>query len=205
MWRGFCFFISFLFLCPAFANDCVKYKKTPNVKIENPEWKKTIKQSDKELDLALHGHVMARMMIGNSIQVETLFIKKGFCVSVTDINVIFGYDDFAVEIDKNYEPGSCAYNAVMEHEQKHIDVYLALIDEYKDDLEKAAQVAADSIMPEFVKTQSEIGTAIEKLNEKFQSHPEIVLIKQKIMAEQEIRNKKIDDQDDGAKLLECFK
>ena len=42
------------------------------------------------------------------------------------------------------------------------------------------------------------------MNQELQSHPELVLIKQKIKAAEEIRNKKIDQNDDGSDLKKCF-
>ena len=41
-------------------------------------------------------------------------------------------------------------------------------------------------------------------NMEFQKHPEIILLKQKIKAAQEIRNKQIDQNESGAELDKCF-
>lgn len=196
----FAFFVCF----SALADDCIKYKKIPSVYISSPEWTKKVVQPEEEMDLELHGHVLASMIIGNSISADIVFIKKGFCVSISSVDMDFGYKEFLVQIDKNYIPNSCAYDAVMKHEQQHIDAYLSVMDDYRGDLQKAAFTAADSIMPVFVKTKSEINDVIEEFNDKFQNHPDLMLIKQKIMTEQEIRNQKIDQREDGTDLMKCF-
>ena len=47
----------------------------------------------------------------------------------------------------------------------------------------------------YVKNDSEIGAAVDKLNYKLQSHPDLILIKQQISAAEELRNAKIDESD----------
>ena len=59
-------------------------------------------------------------------------------------------------------------------------------------------------MPIFVKTKSDISLAVDKMNQELQLHPELVLIKQKIKAAQEIRNKKIDQNNNSDELEKCF-
>ena len=59
-------------------------------------------------------------------------------------------------------------------------------------------------MPIFVSDSEDIENAIEQLNKKMQSHPELILIKQKIKAAEEIRNKKIDQNDTGDALKKCI-
>ena len=59
-------------------------------------------------------------------------------------------------------------------------------------------------MPIFIKTKSDVDLAVNKMNQELQSHPELVLIKQKIRAAQEIRNKKIDQIETGEDLFKCF-
>lgn len=197
-------FFIILFCSPLLADDCIEYKKKPNIHLNTPEYNINIEQPDTEMDLSLHGQVLASMVFGNSISVDIVFIKKGFCISLDKVEMDFGYQDFNVQIDKNYTPGTCAYDAVMKHEQKHIDTYLSVMNDYRAELEKAAFTAADSVMPVLVKTKSEINNVVEKFNEDFQNHPDLILVKQKIMAEQEIRNNKVDQIEDGADLMKCF-
>ncbi|MBR5625207.1 MAG: hypothetical protein IKW67_00280 [Alphaproteobacteria bacterium] len=189
---------------PVNAVDCVKYKKNPIVNVTHIVPEKKIIQPDEDMDLQLHGHVMSTMAESYNISTAATFVKTGFCVSLESIDVGFGYNDFIVNIDRNYKPNSCAYNAVLAHENKHINEYLLVFDEFKDDFERALNVAANSVMPVFVEKKSQIDTVIEDFYQKIQNHPEIVLLKQKIRAAEEIRNKRIDQDEDGADLIKCF-
>ena len=73
---------------------------------------------------------------------------------------------------------------------------LELLDN-QDLLKQSISSAADSITPIFVKEEKDIESALDKLNEQLQNHPDIILLKQKIKAEEEIRNKHIDQNETG--------
>ena len=64
--------------------------------------------------------------------------------------------------------------------------------------------ASDSIMPVFVKNESDINNAVEYINNELQSHPNIVLMMQKIHATEEINNKNIDQKEDYSELKKCL-
>ena len=64
--------------------------------------------------------------------------------------------------------------------------------------------AADSITPIFVRNANDIDAAINELNAELQAHPDLILIKQKIKAAEEIRNKRVDQHDTGQSLQKCF-
>ncbi len=198
---------SLLWFCLCFsaqADDCLEYKSTPVINLVKPDAKTEIVQPDEKMDITHHGHVIASLSQETEVIAEAVFIKTGFCVSLKGINVKFGYSDFLVQIDKSYKPGTCPFNAVMEHEQKHIDTYLSVIDEFKSELENTFFVAADSVMPVFIEKKSDFDAAVEMLNQELQNHPELVLVTQKIKAAEEIRNKKIDQTENGADLMKCF-
>ena len=111
---------------------------------------------------------------------------------------------FLVKIDKSHIRGTCSYNAILNHEKKHIDAYLSVIEDYKTELHNSLYSAADSMIPVFVKNKSDIDGAIEKINNELQSHPDIVLIMQKIHAAEEIRNKIVDQNEDYSGLKKCL-
>ena len=111
---------------------------------------------------------------------------------------------FLVQIDIRHQPDTCAYNAVLSHEDEHIRAYLSIIDDFQTELHDAIYSAADSVMPVFVRHEADIDSALDLLNQKLQSHPDVVLVKQKIKAAEEIRNKRVDTNDDGARLKQCI-
>ena len=195
--------ISFFFIfisMPVMADDCLPYKLTPRVDLDVPNWSKEVVQPLKEMDL-LHGNVMVD---NYDIIADITNIEDGFCVSLKYIYANIGYSDFLVQIDIRHEPETCSYNAILAHEDEHIRAYLSIIDDYKKELQDSIYSAADSIMPIFVRNQSDIDAAINELHAELQAHPDLILIKQKIKAAEEIRNKRVDQIDTGQSLKKCF-
>ena len=197
------FFSIFLIANNVNANDCVPYKITPRLVINIPEYTKKITQPRKPMDL-LHGNVVATLVNNYDIVADITSVDGGYCVGLKSIEATIGYDDFLIKIDKRHKPETCSYNAILEHENKHINAYLSVIEDNKPDLYKSLYSAADSIIPIFVDNQSDIEYAIEQLNNELQSHPEIVLIIQKIHADEEIKNKYVDRQEDYSELKKCL-
>ena len=74
----------------------------------------------------------------------------------------------------------------------------------KSDIQDSVFNAANSVMPVFVDSREKIDSAIENMNYGIQSHPEVILIKQKINAAQEIRNKRVDQNEDNTELNICL-
>lgn len=198
----FCSFLCFFSLC-AFADNCLDYKKIPRVFINTPDWEKQIVQPNKPMNL-WHGNVVATMVDNYDILTDVENIKDGFCVSLKTVNAVIGYNNFRVNIDIRHIPNTCSYNAVLEHEEQHIQTYLSVIDDFKADFQKSVFSAADSIMPVFVKNREDINLAVDMMNKELQSHPDLILIKQKIKAAEEIRNKKIDQNNNSDELKKCF-
>lgn len=195
---------SALFLGTCFAADCVAYKKLPAIYINTPDWNKTVVQPRREMD-RLHGNVVATMVDNYQIDADIVSVDGGFCVGLKSVNVVMGYNDFVVNVDIRNTPGSCEYNAVLEHEDKHIKTYLSVIDDFKGELQKSVYSAAQSVMPRFVKSRDMVDVVVDDMNRQLQSHPDVVLVKQKIFADVEIKNKQIDRMESGAELKKCNK
>lgn len=199
-------YLLLLVIFPFFAamayDDCVLYKTQPIVKITVPTWSKTVVQTEKPMNL-MHGNVIATLTDKYDIVADITNTDGGICVGIKSIDAVIGYTDFTVQIDGRHKKNSCTYNAILTHEDEHIAAYLAIIDEYSGELQKSVFSAANSIMPIFVKSQSDINSAIDELNNSIQSHPDVVLTKYKIHAAQEIKNKRIDQNDTGERLKQC--
>lgn len=194
---------SVLFSGYAFADDCLNYKKIPRVFINTPDWEKQVVQPNKPMDL-WHGNVVATMADNYDILTDVHDIDNGFCVSLKSVNTLIGYNNFRVNIDIRHIPNTCSYDVVLAHEEQHIQTYLSVIDDFKADFQKAVFSAADSIMPIFVKNRDDINLAVDMMNKELQSHPDLILIKQKIKAAEEIRNKKIDQNYNYDEFKKCF-
>ena len=199
----------YLFLCILFipaislADDCLIYKLTPKVTINTPNWEKRVVQPLQQMDI-LHGDVVATMVDNYEITTDITSIEDGFCVALKNVDAVIGYSDFLVQIDISHKPNTCSYNAILQHEDEHIRAYLSIMEDSRDLLKKSVESAANSITPIFVKNQQDIESAIDKINDKLQNHPDIILLKQYIKADEEIRNKHIDQNDTGETLKECF-
>ena len=188
---------------PVMANDCLQYKLKPRIDINIPDWVKEVVQPRKPMDL-WHGNVVATFVDNYDVVADVKNVKNGFCVVLKNVNALIGYDNFRVSIDIRHDVNSCAYNAILKHEDKHIDTYLSVVNDFKSVLHKVVYDAADSVMPMFIKSRDDVDIAIEKINNQLQNYPDLILIKQKIKAEEEIRNKRIDRYEDGTDLIKCF-
>ena len=195
--------IFFIAIC-ANANECISYKMTPKITIKVPEYTKTITQPETPMDL-LHGNVVATFMTNYDVAVNITNVDGGYCIALKSVDAIIGYNDFSVQIDSRHVNGSCSYNAVLGHENQHIDAYLSVIDDNKKLLYDSLYSAADAIMPIFVNSESEINNTVEKINFELQAHPDIVLAIQKIHADEEINNKNVDTNEDNSELKKCLK
>jgi hypothetical protein len=197
----FCAFLA----CPAFAYDydCLLLKTDPQVRLTVPEWTKEVVQPLQPMDL-LHGNVIASLREEYDLQAELEQVEDGFCLVLRGVSATVGYTDFMVQIDSRHKPDSCAYNLTMEHEDEHIRAHLSVIDDMKGEIESAVETAAGAVMPMFVETRKDAADALDKMNREIQQHPAVVLANQKIKAEQEIRNKKIDQREDGIKINQCI-
>lgn len=191
---------------PVLADDCLSYKLNPTVEITTPSWFKEVVQPLKSMEVVdrLHGTVSATLDNDYEIEGDITSIEDGFCISLKAVKAAVGYSDFQVRIDSSHVPNSCTYNAILMHEDEHIRAYLSVIDDYKSNIESAVYSAADSVTPVFVRTQSEIEAALDLLNNSFQNHPELILMNQRIQAEQEIRNKRVDQYETGSHLKHCM-
>ncbi len=199
----YCFFC-ILFFSPAFAyDDCLPYKFTPKVVLNVPVWTKEVVQPLRHMDL-LHGNVSATMVDNYDIVADITNIEDGYCVSLKAVYATIGYSNFLVQIDIRNKPETCSYNAILSHEDEHIRTYLSVIDDYKKELKDSVYSAADSITPIFVRNREDIDAAITELNAELQAHPDLILVKQKIKAAEEIRNKRIDQNNTGESLKKCF-
>ncbi len=188
---------------PVRADSCLVFKNIPRVFIDVPDYTVQVVQPNKKMDL-WHGNVIATMVDNYDIITDVKPVDDGFCVILKTVNSVFGYNDFLVNIDIIHEPNTCTYNAILSHEKKHIKQYISVINDFKKELQNSLFNAADSIMPIFIQSKSDVDLAVNKMNTELQNHPELILIKQKIKAAEEIKNKKVDQNNNKQELEKCF-
>lgn len=193
----------FVFITNVFAgDDCLNYKLNPDITVKIPVWNKSVVQPLQNMDV-LHGEVIATLVDEFEITADITSIEDGFCVALKNVDATIGYSDFLVQIDISHRPNTCSYNAILQHEDEHIRAYLSVIDDNMDLIKKSVKIASDTIIPVFVKNEKDIESAIDKLNDELQHHPDIILLKQQIRADEEIRNNYVDLNDTGETLKKC--
>ncbi len=203
MFKKIIFLLALIIPNFTFADDCLDYKLVPQITVKSPNWTKSVVQPLQKMDV-LHGDVIATLVNEFEITADITSIEDGFCVALKNIDATIGYSDFLVQIDISHRPNSCSYNAILQHEDEHIRAYLSVIEDNNDLFKKSIKTASESIVPIFVKNEKDIESAIDKLNTKLQNHPDIILLKQQIRADEEIRNKYVDINDTGETLKKCF-
>jgi hypothetical protein len=185
-----------------FADDCLRHKVSPAIRITIPEWTREVAQPDEPMD-SMHGSVTASFDEEYDLRVFAQPAESGHCVVLNELDAVVGYTGFLVHIDASHAQGSCEYNMTLDHEDEHIAAHLAALESESENMKKSIQTAADSIMPVFVRSLDGMNSALDKMQDELQSHPDIILMKQKLGAEQEIRNKKVDDRDGGIRINLC--
>lgn len=193
----------FLPVLSAFAdNNCLEHKITPRIDIANYDWVKKISQPDDYM--TEHGHVQTSLIQENGINVKLISVKGGWCVVLESVDTKIGYKEFDVKVDKKYKKDSCFYNAVLTHEDKHINVHLSVLDNYKKNLFDTLYGAANSIMPVFIDDIETVDNVIDDIGHQLSSHPDVVLILQKINSDLDIQNAKVDLDEDGRDMQKCL-
>ena len=198
------FIALFLFICSwsSYATDCTYFKTIPAVDIKIPEYMIAISQPDGFSD-PLHGHVLAIYSEQFDISYGVGEMIGGWCLFIERIDAVLGYTDFTIEVDQSHRPGTCEFDAILEHEHEHIAAHLSVIDDEKTAIKKSVAVAASSILPIFIEYQSQIDGALGLLENRLQERPEIILMRRKLEAERVIRNRKIDLEDRGWRIHSC--
>jgi hypothetical protein len=181
---------------------CLQYKVYPTVQVIVPEWSSSVVQPDEDMDF-LHGNVAATFVEEYKMSVLAEPVDGGYCVVLKNIDAQMGYTDFLIQIDHSHSPESCGYNMTLEHEHEHVNAHIAAFDSMREDIKKSISAAADSIVPALIKDEKSVDAVLDKMQRDIQENPDIILIKQKLQAEQEIRNKKIDQADDNIKINNC--
>ncbi|NTU77094.1 MAG: hypothetical protein HGA90_04695 [Alphaproteobacteria bacterium] len=62
--------------------------------------------------------------------IQHLMPDGSFCARVQHLDARIGYKDVTVYVASEFSPGSCSYQEILAHEQKHIEVNRQLLQEY---------------------------------------------------------------------------
>lgn len=81
--------------------------------------------------------------------------NRTVCVQIQRMDLVIGYDTLEVYIDKKYDPGSCEYEVVKEHENYHVRVSQDAMMFFKPDIEQALDTALSHLEPEYAHSKEE--------------------------------------------------
>ena len=90
--------------------------------------------------------LMGRDMVwGFRIQVQAHPLERGYCVGLAHAEMTIGFERIDVYVDRRYRAGTCAYQAILDHENQHVrnfrDTLAAHLPALRQTLEKEAAAA----------------------------------------------------------------
>lgn len=149
----------------SFAGPCDEYKKNVDVKLSRTKHDFNIVPSDKDL-WPVGGFTNVAPFHQLKPKIGYVFNGKYYCVFLDSVDAIVGFRDFEIVIDKKYEPGSCEYNAVLEHEKHHMADAEHALDLVFDDVADALKEAANEIEPIYVENVDDVPYKFEEIQNK---------------------------------------
>jgi len=76
------------------------------------------------------GITYAESTYGAEAQSMAMTARGGYCVYLTNVDVDFGWRRMQVYIASEFQPGSCEYNSVLDHENQHVSINNAVLKEF---------------------------------------------------------------------------
>ncbi len=108
----------------------------------------------------LLGLAYTKMRPNLRVKIDAREERKGvFCIVLTEVQMAFDTVDSEVFIDRRYRPGTCAYNAILEHEMEHMAINRRVLEKYKPLLKQRLERKSANIRP-FRTTSMQAGAEI---------------------------------------------
>jgi hypothetical protein len=80
------------------------------------------------------GHVLGLMRSQLDVHSSTSFgyaeAGSGYCFWLQEVNIVLEFPLVEIYVAREYKPGSCAYRAILDHEQDHLRVAQKILDPY---------------------------------------------------------------------------
>jgi hypothetical protein len=180
-------------------NFCENSKKSPNIIVNFIDYKISIDNSKSNLK-DIYGDINAELGSYYKLQTEITEFENKFCMRLTDVEIDIGYPEFIIRIDKNYKLDSCEYNMVLKHEKEHLETYVNILEDKKDEIKSAFQNAVNLTKPELSDKEFD-NNDMDKFINQIRNSADVKTLFNKIKIEEEIQNKKIDE--NPGKLSDC--
>ncbi|MDR1697276.1 MAG: hypothetical protein LBR41_03620 [Rickettsiales bacterium] len=184
---------------------CSEFKVRPDVEITQigAETKRVFVELPRGENGMIHGTTRATVSQKFGIEISYAPVADRFCVVLTDVDAEIGYSEFLIELDQDLESGTCEYDIVAAHEDEHMSAYAKVLRNNWAALTDAIRAAADAVAPISVASDTDIESAADEMQKQIANDTEFQLVMQKIAAEQEIENRRIDTRGDALKINKC--
>ena len=94
------------------------------------------------------GLTLTELKYGMRVKIEAIQLgDQQFCARLTGVNAHLGYDKIQVFVARKFQPGSCHYNSVTEHELTHVRVFQNTLNSYFPRLQRRLERAAQAVQP----------------------------------------------------------
>lgn len=94
------------------------------------------------------GLTLTELKFTMKVRVEAQPMGDGmYCARLTSVDADVGFQRLDVFIAQRFQPGTCAYASIHEHEMKHVDVFRETLDVYHPHLVQALKSAALNLGP----------------------------------------------------------
>ncbi len=195
----FCFSAGFA------ADPCVLEKKNVLVYVKPVPWDMEVQQPLRPISIeqSLHGLTTAVMAEGYRLTVDLIPIDDGFCVVLDRVEVVSGFTNFMIQIDSAHPKNSCVYNAIYDHEMLHVKAYHSVMNDLYPQIEETITKVANQIYPKYIPHENDTSKTIDQMEQELRNAPMTVLLRQKIEAEKEIKNKAIDKNPNSDLIKRC--
>lgn len=160
------------------AGPCDEYKKNINVNLKKKIGDVKIHTASDDL-WPRAGYVAVKPYSLIEPKIGYVFNGKFYCVYLDDVNATVGFQDFDVFIDKKYAKNSCEYNAVLKHENHHIDDSKSALDKVFDELNSTFKTVVNNIEPIYVDDADDVPYAFEKIENKITQDKKLLDIVEK--------------------------
>ncbi len=161
-------------LCaPAVSGPCDKYKKNPDVNIKKADWKINVHRTDQDMGQKA-GYVSIQPFNSFAPQIGYVFNGEYYCVYLDSVKSTVGFRDFEIYVDEKFPVDSCEYNAVLAHENHHIDDAVAALDNVFPKIKGALQDAANDVQPVYVTDADSVPRIFEEMSNQVQNNKKLM-------------------------------
>ncbi len=198
--------LSFFIITPAFSDVCSELKSEIKTNFNDISWKITpVENFTEKKSESIHG--TTKSSINYYSRLYSYIINTadgGYCLVLNQVDTSFGIPEFEVFIDKKIPKDSCIYNAIYNHELKHIKSDLSLIEDYKNEYYQIVKNLIYKQKPKYIKSENNVSDELDKISKYINESPEMINFIEKIQKEKKYKDSKIDpDIDTANKIIEC--